>query len=119
MANKARGVTFDEDYYSAFARKAWRLGLWAGLTLMAIVTAFLASQSEIGLRRVAAAGSAGATGEVAQSTPATARRLDLELEARRLAEAVRLLTVDRDRLLVRVATLERGFDDITGSNPPT
>src|SRR5205085_6420454 len=50
-----------------------------------------------------------------------AGRFDAELEARRLSEAVRVLAADRDRLLSRVAVLERNLDDVTGSipaNPP-
>ena len=36
-------------------------------------------------------------------------------EGRRLAETVRVLAADRERLLDRVATLEQGLDGITGS----
>ena len=36
-------------------------------------------------------------------------------EGRRLAETVRVLAADRERLLDRVATLEQGLDSITGS----
>jgi hypothetical protein len=53
--------------------------------------------------------------------PQLAGRFDAELEARRLNEAVRVLSADRDRLIARVAVLERNLDDVTGSipaNPP-
>jgi hypothetical protein len=40
---------------------------------------------------------------------------DSEMEARRLAEAVRLLAADRDRLLARLTALERNFGEVTGS----
>ena len=36
-------------------------------------------------------------------------------EGRRLAETVRALAADRERLLARVATLEQSIDGITGS----
>src|ERR1041384_6531241 len=36
-------------------------------------------------------------------------------EGRRLAETVRSLAADRDRLLARIATLEQNVDGITGS----
>ena len=36
-------------------------------------------------------------------------------ESRQLAEAVRRMTADRDRLQARLATLERGLEDVTGS----
>jgi hypothetical protein len=55
----------------------------------------------------------GARGPSALAT----RSFDAELEARRLSEAVRVLATDRDRLLTRVAVLERSLDDVTGSIP--
>jgi hypothetical protein len=39
------------------------------------------------------------------------------MESPRLADAVRALTADRDRLAARVTTLERNLDDVTGSIP--
>jgi pyruvate/2-oxoglutarate dehydrogenase complex dihydrolipoamide acyltransferase (E2) component len=36
-------------------------------------------------------------------------------EGRRLAETVRVLAADRGRLVARIATLEHGLDDVTGS----
>jgi len=44
-----------------------------------------------------------------------ARANDPDAETKRLAEAVRLLTQDRDRLATRIAALERNIDDLTGS----
>ena len=43
-----------------------------------------------------------------------ARPLDA-VEGRRLAETVRVLTADRERLLARIAALENNVDDMTGS----
>ena len=40
--------------------------------------------------------------------------VDVE-ETRRLEDAVRKLAADRDRLKERIASLERNFDDMTGS----
>ena len=40
-------------------------------------------------------------------------------EQRRVADAVRSLTADRDRLAARVAALERNLDEVTGSIPPS
>jgi hypothetical protein len=45
----------------------------------------------------------------------TARAADAENETRRLADAVRTLGADRERLLTRLASLEHALDDITGS----
>jgi hypothetical protein len=47
-----------------------------------------------------------------------ARQPGQDAEQRRLAEAVRALSADRDRLAARLATLERSLDEVTGSIPP-
>ena len=39
----------------------------------------------------------------------------MENETRRLSETVQALTADRDRLLARVASLERSLEDVTSS----
>src|SRR5205823_2128248 len=39
-------------------------------------------------------------------------------DTRRLQETVQSLVADRDRLLARIAMLERSLEDITGSFPP-
>src|SRR5262249_5174217 len=65
----------------------------------------VAAYTEIGTRRLA-------LGEV--STAANAASSPAEVETRRLAEAVRALTADRDRLAIRVSALERNLDDVTG-----
>ena len=44
-----------------------------------------------------------------------ARAAELESETRRLADTVRMLSVDRDRLLGRLAAVERNLEDMTGS----
>ncbi len=41
-----------------------------------------------------------------------------DAEQRRLSDAVRELSADRDRLQARLASLERNLDDVTGSIPP-
>jgi hypothetical protein len=45
-----------------------------------------------------------------------------DAEARRLAEAVRILAADRDRMLARINSLQQNLDDVTGAinrpNPP-
>lgn len=43
------------------------------------------------------------------------KTFDAEQETGRLASQLQSLTADRDRLAARLATLERSFDDITGS----
>ena len=52
----------------------------------------------------------------AAATPQpVARSSETEAETRRLAEAVRALTADRERLAARLGTLERSLEDVTGA----
>jgi hypothetical protein len=112
MAKRVRDAGPDGGIRTAIARKAWRLGLWGGLTVLSVAAAVLAAYSETGVRRLAQGD--GATTADPMLSP---RRLDTDIEARRLTEAVRLLTADRDRLAARISALERNFDDVTGSVP--
>jgi hypothetical protein len=102
-----------------------RLGVWAGAATLAALVAIVAANTETGIRRIAGVFSSEAPAEPVRGArapnPQLAGRFDAELEARRLNEAVRVLSADRDRLIARVAVLERNLDDVTGSipaNPP-
>lgn len=100
-----------------------RLGVWAGVATIAVLVATIAANTETGIRRIAGLMSTEAPAEPVRGAraPQLTGRFDAELEARRVSEAVRVLSADRDRLLARVAVLERNLDDVTGSipaNPP-
>jgi len=85
----------------AFAMHSlWRMALWGTTAATALLVAILATRSDAGSQRFATAG---------------ARQFDAEAAARQLAQAVRGLNEDRDRLTARVAALEHGLDDITGA----
>jgi len=79
----------------------WRMALWGTTAATALLVAILATRSDAGSQRFATAGGA--------------RQFDAEAAARQLAQAVRGLNEDRDRLTARVAALEHGLDDITGA----
>jgi hypothetical protein len=120
MARRTRNVVeFDEEESgSSFLS---RFLVWGGLTAVALGTAALAAQTQTGGERLAhLLGKEGAVLLGARSTssppPAAVQPSDTELESRRLAEAVRVLAADRDRLLARLDTLERNLD-VTGSIP--
>lgn len=119
MAKRAYDAEFDDAINPFGARKAWRLGLWGGTSLLSVILAMAAAYSETGSRRLASTGAAPTAAETARppATHAASRHFDAELEARRLSEAVRLLAADRDRLLARISALERNLDDVTGSVP--
>ena len=106
MAKRGRDGPVHDGNRATVARKAWRLGTWTGITLLSVAAAVVAAYTETGARRLA-------LGEV--PTAANAASPPAEVETRRLAEAVRALTADRDRLAVRVSALERHLDDVTGS----
>jgi hypothetical protein len=95
-----------------------RLGIWAGVATLAVLVAVIAANTETGVRRIAGLITPDEAPRGARGPNALASRsFDAELEARRLSEAVRVLAADRDRLLTRVAVLERSLDDVTGSIP--
>lgn len=106
MARRGRD---DEGARATIARKAWRLGAWSGITILSVAAALIAAYTETGARRLAS-GESMVTSREALSPAA-------DNETRRLADAVRVLTADRDRLAARVGALERNLDDVTGSIP--
>ncbi len=94
-------------------RELWRVGLWGIGAVVAVMLAVFAAVSTAGKQRMALA-SAQIRGTADSSSTPTARTAERD-EVRRLAETVRVLAADRDRLLMRIGTLERHVDDVTGS----
>ena len=94
-----------------------RFGAWTGLATLAVLVALIAARTETGVRRIATLISPEppAATRSAKDLQLANRAFDQEAEQRRLSEAIRTLAADRDRLLARVTTLERGFEDVTGS----
>ena len=94
-------------------RELWRVGLWGVAAVAAVTMAVAAAASTQGKQRIVLA-YMQIRGLADASPPQTARTADRD-ELRRLAETVRVLTGDRDRVLARISTLERNVDDMTGS----
>src|SRR5262249_48918827 len=90
-------------------RRAWRLGPWSLITVPSVAAAVIAAYTETGGRRLA-------LGD-APFRPSAAPPSVSDREAIRLADALRALSADRDRLAARVSALERNLDDVTGSIP--
>ena len=94
-------------------RDLCRIGLWGLSATAALTLVAYAGTTEPGRDRLHVA-----VAEIHEilipSGAKPLRPLDAR-EGRRLAETVRLLTADRERLLDRVATLEQSLDGITGS----
>ena len=110
------GLLAEEDEFDR--PTLWRLGTWAIASVGAVTVAILANQSSIGMRREQTA-----TADLArQSRQIEAAARETQNEARRLASAVEILNIDRDRLYSRISVLEQGLDSVTGTisrqNPP-
>jgi hypothetical protein len=93
-------------------RALWRLASWGTAAALSLILVVVVARTETGSGRIATA-----MASPSKDVPAVqvARSPQAEAEAKRLAEAVRTLTADRDRLAARVGTLERNLEDITGS----
>jgi hypothetical protein len=96
-------------------RSLWRLGIWGMSASLALVVAVAAGYSDTGSRRpVATRGDLGAAPK--GSAPAIPLRLpEIDAETRRLSDAVRSLTDEREQLVTRIGTLERNLEDVTGA----
>lgn len=94
-------------------RDLFRCTLWACSAALAVFGAVFAASTEIGRERLWLA--AAEIHEILMPTGIKPiRPLDAR-EGRRLADTVRSLTVDRERLLNRIASLEQTVEGITGS----
>jgi hypothetical protein len=115
MARRTRdAIDYDEeDTGTSLLSRAL---MWGGLAVVALGGAALSGQSETGAQRLAAlVQGAPAPAATRPATPAAPAPRPVESdEAKRLAESVRLLAADRDRLLARLDALERNLD-VTGS----
>lgn len=94
-----------------------RLAIWGAAAMLALLIAVFATRTDLGARRLALTFGTvtGSTPTRATPAPSLARGNETEQDVRRLTEALRSLSTDRDRLLARVTVLERNFDDMTGS----
>jgi hypothetical protein len=93
-------------------RALWRLASWGTAAALSLIVVVVVARTETGSSRIATAmaspGKDTPTSQISRAPPAAA-------ETKRLADAVRTLTADRDRLATRVGTLERNLEDVTGS----
>ena len=95
-------------------RALWRLTVWGSAAAVALAAAVFASLTENGGQRVEAVVSADLPSRPVATVKIPPNR-EQEWQIARLETQLRTLTVDRDRLAERVASLEHNLDDITGS----
>ena len=108
----------DDDEGHIDMRPLLRIGLWGACAVVAVSGVVFAGRTEVGAERaqVALAALREAPREiVAHPSNLLATRATDDADTRRLADTVRKLTADRDRLATRVATLEQNLNDLTGS----
>jgi SPOR domain len=96
-------------------RTIWRITSWGGAAALAVGAVLLISQTEVGGERLQLALTRTREPEPQAVAPMPPRVVVDAEETRKLADAVRKLVADRDRLKERLASLERNFDDMTGS----
>ena len=94
-------------------REFLRMFVWGLVAAVSLTLAIFAGSTEAGSDRAWHA-ALQIREVVVPSGIKPARPLDA-VEGRKLAETVRVLTADRERLLARIAALENNVDDMTGS----
>jgi hypothetical protein len=105
----------DDDEDHIHMRPLLRIGAWGVCALVALGTVVLAGRTEIGEQRLGDALAALKSPGTRPSKVAAVQPAAPDSEAARLAETVRALVADRDRLSTRVAALEHNLSEITGS----
>jgi cell division septation protein DedD len=114
MAKNARDAAWTLPQRRFGLRDLARIGTWGMLAAGAVVVVVYAATTDAGEDRIMLA--LAQLRGTAQPPPRVqvARGFE-QAEAHRLSETVRLLAADRERLIARISTLERNFDDLTGS----
>ncbi len=113
MAKTKTGAEFAPARRKFAIQDLWRIAVWGLSATAALTLVAYAGTTDPGRERLHVA-----VAEIHEilipSGAKPLRPLDAR-EGRRLAETVRVLAADRERLLDRVATLEQSLDGITGS----
>lgn len=92
-----------------------RLGAWGGGAALALAALALTIQSDTGTERLQYAFAAPAEPGRAVALVQAPLLPHPDAETQALEAQVRALIADRDRMAMRLASLERQFDDVTGS----
>jgi hypothetical protein len=97
-------------------QRLWRQALWGSAAAAALLVAILSGRSDIGGQKAASVFAfLKVAPSLSQSSQAPPHAFDAELATRQLAQAVRTLTEDRDRLMTRLTAVEHDMEDMTGS----
>jgi hypothetical protein len=94
----------------------WRLFGWGSAAAIALTCLAITTQTESGGERLQLAFAPASPPERAvAAADVPTRVIGIDKETVRLEAQLRVLAADRDRLVARVALLERNLDDMTGS----
>ncbi len=106
-------------------QRLWRQAVWGCIAAVALLLAIVAGFTDAGSRRATllvsslngAPSSSLQTAQTQAPSPSqpVSRSLDSDYVVRQLAQTVRGLMEDRDRMAKRLAAVERNVDDMTGS----
>lgn len=101
----------------SIVRKIGPVGLWGSAAVLALLIAILAGHSDAGAQRIAIVVSSLNLGgsQSFHANSSAQRPSETDTATRQLAEAVRGLTEDQDRLTTRLDAVEHNLDDMTGS----
>lgn len=91
--------------------------MWGGSAAAALLVVAVAIHTDAGRRRLASVmqGAAAQPPSVPGDDERRRSLRDVEIENRKLADQIRALSQDRDRLFARMTVLERNYEDMTGS----
>jgi hypothetical protein len=95
-------------------QQLWRQALWSSATAAALLVALLSSRNDIGAQK---ASTVQAETQVVSKvgSPSATHSLEADAATRQLAQTVRDLTEDLDRIMTRLAAVEHNIDDLTSS----
>jgi hypothetical protein len=97
----------------------WRLGAWGVAAALSVVAVTVIVQTDSGSARLQSLLNGTAEAALPKAVaPVPSSAAEFEAAARALDAQVRALSADRDRLVARLASLERHLDDVTGSIQP-
>jgi hypothetical protein len=98
---------------------AWRIGAWGVAAALSVVAVTVIVQTDSGSERLQSLLNGTAEAALPKAVaPMPSSAAEFEAAARALDAQVRALSADRDRLVARLASLERHLDDVTGSIQP-
>jgi hypothetical protein len=117
MAEKSYRSAWDAETPPFGIQSLLRLAIWVALAAGALGVAVIAFTAGAGSHRQAVASDTSQSAAPPKNAQAEtdARLTELATESSRLAETVQALAAERAQVLMRLAAIERGLDDVTGT----